>query len=94
MTLLQKFKLILYEIYKNDTNYDRRNKLTYIAIGLATQLGYPVGIRIDPEEPKWPVVYIELPTGQISWHVPEHKEKFDGHTTEEKYRRLLKFVQS
>lgn len=23
----------------------------------------------DPSEPAWPVVFIELPTGQLSWHV-------------------------
>lgn len=43
--------------------------------------------------------YIELPTGQVSWHIAskdvhlfEHLEKegnsWDGHTTEEKYKRL------
>lgn len=47
------------------------------------------------------IVYIELPTGQVSWHIHEDllplfahldydlKKKWDGHTTEEKYDRLL-----
>lgn len=44
-------------------------------------------------------VYIDLPTGQASWHfhdshaylfadLPAYKGKWDGHTTEEKYRRV------
>lgn len=47
------------------------------------------------------IVYIQLPTGQVSWHIHEdllpifaHLEvdlskKWDGHTTDEKYERLL-----
>ena len=46
------------------------------------------------------IVYIQLPTGQASWHLHDldlplfaHLEygstKWDGHTTEEKYERLL-----
>jgi hypothetical protein len=53
----------------------------------------------DPDAPEWPVIYIELPTGQASWHLsPDDMDLFghvtvgarvwDGHTTEEKYRRL------
>lgn len=45
------------------------------------------------------IVYINLPTGQVSWHLHdtdlplfahlEYKnEKWDGHTTEQKYERL------
>jgi hypothetical protein len=44
-------------------------------------------------------VYIDLPTGQVSWHyhdreaylfggLPPYTKPWDGHTTEEKYRRL------
>lgn len=44
-------------------------------------------------------VYIDLPTGQASWHfhdsqaylfadLPAYTGKWDGHTTEEKYRRV------
>lgn len=92
MSLLDKLKITLHNIKENDTNYAYRNKLILIALGLAAEIGYPCGIRIDPEEPKWPVVFIELPVGQVSWHLPEHKETYDGHTTEEKYRRISKFI--
>lgn len=44
-------------------------------------------------------VYIDLPTGQVSWHfhdsqahlfehLPPYRGQWDGHSTEEKYRRL------
>ena len=47
---------------------------------------------------RW-IVYIKLPTGQVSWHIHDSEmdlfthlemgdEKWDGHTTEEKYKRL------
>lgn len=62
---------------------------------------YPSTIGLtDPAEPDWAVVTIELPTGQVSWHVSpddydlfKHVERsldavWDGHTTEEKYARL------
>jgi hypothetical protein len=64
---------------------------------LAQLLGWPVGTLTDPEEPDWPVLVIETPQGQVSWHMraeelphdlPEHPEAWDGHTTPEKYQRL------
>lgn len=64
---------------------------------------FPASIEKDDEaEPEWKsVVYIMLPTGQVSWHIAEHDvwhfthlpfyeglNTWDGHNTEEKYRRL------
>jgi hypothetical protein len=72
--------------------YASRNQLTYRALGEASRLDYEVGIRLDPTEPTWPVVYIQLPTGQVSWHVPQHLYDWDGHDTAEKYRRLREYV--
>lgn len=57
----------------------------------------------DPEYPTWPVIYVDTPQGQLSWHLArddmdlfrhvgittaEHGPKWDGHTTAEKYERL------
>lgn len=57
----------------------------------------------DPDAPDWPVIFVDTPRGQLSWHlspddldlfahVPVLKghqaPKWDGHTTAEKYRRL------
>jgi len=55
--------------------------------------------RADPDAPDWPVIFIDLPTGQVSWHIgPDDLDLFqhvtvgtgtwDGHNTEEKYARL------
>ena len=61
----------------------------------------------DPNDKEWDqdwlnIVYIDLPAGQVSWHIADdHKYLFkhleydnsvisDGHTTEEKYKRLHK----
>lgn len=78
---------VLAEIEANDTNYEVRYGLVLRAMAAAAALGYRVGIAVDHAEPEWPVVYIELPTGQVSWHMPAHSEAFDGHSTAEKYER-------
>lgn len=83
---------VLALISKHDTDYPTRYRLVYEALALAVAAGLPAGVRIDPAEPGWPVVYIELPTGQVSWHMPEHEQAWDGHTTEEKYARIAVFV--
>lgn len=54
----------------------------------------------DPENPEWPVVYVQLPTGQASWHIDpvdwwmfggvkkDPAVQWDGHSTRAKYRRI------
>lgn len=56
----------------------------------------------DPDAPGWALVYIDSPTGQLSWHlsgddldlfphVPRVETSavtWDNHTTEEKYQRI------
>lgn len=58
----------------------------------------------DPFEPDWPVLYIESPEGQLSWHIaPEDlsvfgsikvipKYPWDHHTTRQKYQRLARLT--
>lgn len=64
------------------------------ALALAWMCDYEAGIRVDPKEPEWPVAFIGLPTGQVSWHMPQYRTPYDGHTTEEKYRRIAEFAKS
>lgn len=75
-----------------DKDYDSRNRAIYLALNRACVVGYACGIRIDPKEPEWPVAFIELPTGQVTWHLPQHPIAWDGHDTEEKYRRLDEYM--
>ena len=85
---------VLSLIKQKDTDYDARYPLVFSALAIALHLGMEAGVRVDPEEPEWPVVFIELPTGQVSWHVPRHVKEWDGHTTEEKFGRMARFCLS
>jgi hypothetical protein len=75
-------------------NYGQRNLLIYQAMYLASRFSMLVGIRIDSAEPTWPVIFIELPTGQVSWHVAEHSIVWDGHTTQQKYTRIHAYLET
>lgn len=76
----------------NENDEKRRYDLVIHAMDLARQKGYDVGIRIDHSKPEWPVIYIELPTGQVSWHIPQHRHEYDGHSPEEKFVRINSYV--
>jgi hypothetical protein len=90
----QKLAAKLLEIQACDERqeYHTRNRLVYEALALARDVGLQVGMRIDAEEPEWPCAFIELPTGQVSWHLPQHVNEWDNHTTEQKQLRMLKFI--
>jgi hypothetical protein len=78
------------------------NKMSWVApmrVGIAKHQG------IDEWEHDWRnVLVIEVPEGQITWHFHDSEMyllknlpviddyKYDGHSTEEKYKRLFKFV--
>lgn len=83
---------VLRLIEAHDTDYEIRYPLVWRALSLALAAGYVAGVRIDPAEPDWPVVYIELPQGQTSWHMPQYPVEFDGHSTAEKYERVRAFT--
>ncbi|PRY35369.1 hypothetical protein [Umezawaea tangerina] len=85
---------VLQLITEHDTDYEIRYLLVFKALDLALGLGYAAGFAPDPAEPDWPVAYIELPTGQVSWHMPKHTVEFDGHSTGGKYRRVREFIAS
>lgn len=88
--------LVLAQTYATDQvkDYDARHGLVLHALALAAALGYPTGFGVDPNDEERPVVaYLELPGGrQLSWHMRTHAFPYDGHTTEEKYRRVKEFA--
>lgn len=61
---------------------------------------YPAHFQTDPQAPDWPILHLELPTGQARWYIaPEdldlfphvtagEEQEWDGHTNEIKYQRL------
>ena len=89
---LHDLKEMLAEIEKHDQNYEARYVLVLLALSFAYTGGLEAGIRMDPAQPDWPVAYIELPTGQCAWHLPAHKQPYDGHTTPEKYERIRAWI--
>ncbi len=82
-------KMILQDVELNETNYEARNTLVYLALGTAAGMGLKVGIRVDDG---WPVICIELPTGEVSWHHKPYEVPFSGYDTAEKYRRIREYV--
>ena len=87
----------------DDAYLDRNMAVQAFAL-LAQKAGYTVGVKEDPKNPEWPILYIDLPTGQVSWHLPRHEiiplwpympiyqAEWDGHDTEEKRTRLYYFI--
>lgn len=73
-------------------NYAVRNALVVAAVADAMLRGWPAGFRVDPAEPEWPCAFISLPTGMVSWHLPQFAEPWDGHDTTEKYRRCREYI--
>ena len=80
--------------------YFDRNLAVMALARLAQTHGFRVGLRRDPEEPDWPVLMVDLPTGQVSWHLPPGElvgdwpvyQEWDGHTLEEKQQRISRFL--
>lgn len=91
---IKSLKACLFRIasYDQMRAHEQRNRWIIQALHHALEAGYPAGIRIDPQEPEWPVVFIEIDTGQLSWHLPQHRGEWDKHTVEEKYDRIRKFI--
>lgn len=84
-----------------DNAYTERNKLVCL---LSKVFPSSIQDHVLKEGEQWDedwrkVIFIELPTGQCSWHIHRLEEpmfahlgdmgmKWDGHTTEEKYQRV------
>jgi hypothetical protein len=93
--------LALSDQQRNDA-YRERN----LVVAALAKL-FPSGIA-KTDIPGWDkdwhnCVYIDLPTGQVSWHyrdgeahifmdLPPYPGEWDGHDTPEKYRRLIRFT--
>lgn len=93
-----------------DTAYAERDMVLAVVARMALQLGYPVGVGMDfpgDETDGTPdfgtVIFVELPTGQISFHVrdaertwfaflPRYDHDWDGHSTPVKYERMLDYI--
>lgn len=90
-----------WEEQKNNI-YGERNRVVCLAAKLAMLHCMKVGIRwgVDAD---YPIVYIDLPNGQVSWHIsrrefkfycgflPDYAGEWDGHDMPEKHKRIADF---
>lgn len=90
-----------------DNAYAERNKLLALVCRMAIELDFPVELWRHPDSEEWEddwrnIVALLLPAGQCTWHIhdselpmfeflPKGENRWDGHTTEEKYQRVLDF---
>jgi hypothetical protein len=72
--------------------YNERNDAIMSAVAFATQVGFQAGFKPDGDDTEYVLAFIDLPTGQVSWHVPAYPAEWDNHTTEEKYRRVEAYI--
>jgi len=82
--------------------YGDRNQAVVLAARFARELGHNVGVGED--EQGQPVLYIDLPTGQVSWHLkheriqrilcmfPRYKGQWDGHTRLKRWKRICGYL--
>jgi hypothetical protein len=92
-------------IVTKDAVYEERQKCISLIARMAIALGLTAGLGKHEEsdlswEKDWcNIVYIDLPSGQVSWHIhdsdlplfsflPSYDRPWDGHSTEEKYNRV------
>ena len=81
--------------------YFDRNQAAQALAKLAQAQGMTVGVKKNEEDPEWPILFIDLPTGQVSWHLtadevvvkfPEYEGEWDGHDLDVKRQRVESFL--
>ena len=84
-----------------DEAYLDRNLAVQVMAKMAQELHYRVGVK--DEKTDWPILYVDLPTGQVSWHIPKkelmgdlpiYEGKWDGHDLETKRNRLKAYIEA
>lgn len=90
---------------RKDAAYLERNQCVALIARMALASGWWAGTArtaIEGWSEDWHgCVYVDLPTGQVSWHyhdsqaylfadLPAYERAWDGHDTPEKYRRVAK----
>lgn len=90
-----------------DGAYSERNQCVALIAGMALRAGHKAGrarTAIEGWSEDWHgCVYIDLPTGQVSWHfhdshgwmfdfLPLYEGKWDGHDTPTKYARVMEYA--
>lgn len=88
-------------------DYQTRNILILRALHIALALDFTAGVSLDADDAHPVLVFIELPYPsfgplQVSWHLPReaawylseptYPGEYDGHSTIQKYVRILHYV--
>jgi len=80
--------------------YFDRNQAAMALAAACMSYGFPAGLK-ESDDPEWPILFVELPQGQVSWHLPRveiveewptFEGEWDGHTLEQKRQRLSAFI--
>lgn len=87
-----------------DKVYSDRARAVQLAARLAMMIpGFEAGVRTDEMSPDWPVVAINIPGhGEVAWHMhvndlvltEPYAGAYDGHTDDEKAKRIADFCKS
>ena len=81
--------------------YLDRNLAVQVMVRMALHSGYRAGIKDRDKD--WPILYVDLPIGQISWHLPsselignfpDYDGEWDGHDVGEKRGRMIQFLEA
>jgi hypothetical protein len=81
--------------------YAERNRLAQALAKMSMEMEYNVGIKDDKEDKDYVILYIDLPTGQVSWHIPkkeligkfpEYNGNWDSHDTKSKIERVVEYI--
>lgn len=79
--------------------YRDRNLAVLALARLAIKSGHRAGLR--DRDSDWPIVTIDLPTGQVTWHIPraeappdlpDYPDEWDGHNLAQKQERVRAFA--
>ncbi len=87
--MLLELKRTLREIRKNHDNYDYRMGLIWRAVGLASELGYPIKISPCGDVEGFLSIGIYLPVGWVSWVMRINEVRMTSHDTN---KNILKFT--
>jgi hypothetical protein len=81
--------------------YMDRNLAVQALASLALSMGLTAGVKEDPNNHGWTLLYIDLPTGQVSWHLPDNEvvwsfpaytQDWDQHDLLMKQNRVREFI--
>src|SRR6202000_2704208 len=92
------------QVERDKAYRERAQLVAHLSANYPAEVVEAPGALADP----WPVVYVDTPSGQMTWHITRadldlfsHLRRvidaapgWDGHTTDEKYQRLTELTRT